>query len=143
LLQRTLAQFTISLAIGLHMQDGNYPTREYGLGRTLKQAAEIEPLNVTTVSTPEGLRDAVQNGALDIVITEHLDLTTLQLLKTSICPVGCDSPLGEIATTRSIRVRAPLHCDAIQSTSALSCGWLWVHTSVSSCVWSPRFKVKV
>lgn len=70
----------------------------------------LEAGNVTTVSTPEGLREAVQNGALDILITEHLDLTTIPLVKTSICAEGCDSPLGEITATRSIRVRASHLC---------------------------------
>lgn len=83
-------------------------SRESFLGvavaRTLQQAS-VEAVNATTVSTPAGLRDAVQSGVLDIVITEHLDLTTIPLLATSICEVGCESPLGEITATRSIRVR--------------------------------------
>jgi hypothetical protein len=79
---------------------------ERGARRQLKGEAAIT-LTVTTVSTPEGLRDAVQSGALDIVITEHLDLTTLELLPISKCE-DCVSPLGEITTTRSIRVRNSL-----------------------------------
>jgi hypothetical protein len=76
---------------------------ELGARRELKDAAVIT-LDVTTVSTPQGLRDAVQRGALDIVITEHLDMTTLELLPISDCE-DCMSPLGGIHRTRSIRVR--------------------------------------
>lgn len=65
---------------------------------------EIEPANITLVDTAQALVNAVQAGALDIVVTEHLDLTTLPLLPTSICNVGCESPLGELSKTRSIRV---------------------------------------
>jgi hypothetical protein len=84
---------------------------ELGARRQLKDEAAIS-LNVTTVSTPEGLLAAVQSGALDIVITEHLDLTTLELLPIAYCE-DCVSPLGEITTTRSIRVRNSLFtfCD--------------------------------
>lgn len=75
----------------------------------LQQAAtdtvsDIQPANITLVDTPRSLLNAVQAGALDIVVTKHLDLTTLPLLPTSICDVGCDSPLGELTKTRSIRV---------------------------------------
>ena len=74
--------------------------------RTLQQDAQaVAPAEITIVSTPKGFVDAVQRGALDIVITEHLDLTTVDLQPTSICEVGCESPLGEIFATRSIRVR--------------------------------------
>ena len=76
--------------------------------RRLQQdaAAAVDTANVTTVSTPQGLVDAVQSGSVDIVITEHLDLTAVPLLPSSICENGnCDSPLGEITGTRSIRVR--------------------------------------
>jgi hypothetical protein len=77
---------------------------ERGARRELKAEAAIT-LGVTTVSTPEGLRDAVQRGDPDIVITEHLDLTTLELLQTS---PYFKSPLGDIEKTRSIRVRNSL-----------------------------------
>ena len=70
-----------------------------------RAAEEVEPANITYVNSPQALLDAIDARALDIVVTEHLDLTTLPLQPTSICPVGCDSPLGEISTTRSIRVR--------------------------------------
>lgn len=81
-----------------------------GALRSLQQTTsqvglDIEPDNITLVDTPQSLLQAVQDGALDIVVTDHLDLTTLPLLPTSICTEGCESPLGEIAKTRSIRVR--------------------------------------
>jgi hypothetical protein len=77
--------------------------------RQLKDDPAIT-LNVTTVSTAEGLRDAVQSGALDIVITEHLDLTPLGAWPKFDCEFfeDCMSHLGTIKTTRSIRVRNSL-----------------------------------
>jgi hypothetical protein len=79
---------------------------ERGARRQLKDETAIT-LDVTLVSTPEGLREAVQMGAQDIIITEHLDLTTLELMPISECE-DCVSPLGDITTTRSIRVRNSL-----------------------------------
>ena len=78
---------------------------------------------MTTVSTPQGLLDAVQSGALDIVITDHLDLTNMPLLPTSFCNSGCESPLGEITGTRSIRVRLRhgRACRTEQSLRAVLC----------------------
>jgi hypothetical protein len=57
------------------------------------------------VRTPEDLKAAVARGVQDILITAHMDLTVLDAVRTSVCPDGCESPLGEVNTTRSIRVR--------------------------------------
>lgn len=79
--------------------------------RTLLQdTTPVAPQDVTSVSTPEEFVAAIRQGALDIVVNEHLDLTTnaTKLLPTGICQVGCESPLGVIANTRSIRVRSSL-----------------------------------
>jgi hypothetical protein len=65
----------------------------------------MPPAQITSVSTPLQLKQAIKRGARDIVITNHLDLTTLQVEDTSICPDGCQTPLSEIRVTRSIRVR--------------------------------------
>lgn len=92
-----------------------HPSPVHGAGflneplRSLQQAAtqaleEVKPANITFVNSPQALSNAVQAGALDIVVTEHLDLTTLPLLPTSICTIGCDSPLGSLRKTRPIRV---------------------------------------
>lgn len=59
---------------------------------------------MSKVSTPSELALAVAEGALDIIITNHLDLTVLPLQNTSICPEGCESPVGPVNGTRSIRV---------------------------------------
>jgi hypothetical protein len=99
--QADLNQFSVGVQVEV----------ESGLVRGARQLRDETAitLDVTTVSTPEGLRDAVQSGALDIVITKHLDLTTLATipLQMDICD-GCVSPLGEITATRSIRVRNSL-----------------------------------
>jgi hypothetical protein len=68
----------------------------------------LEAADITVVSNPEQLLDAIRLGALDVVVTEHLDLTTLPLIKTGFCNEGCAGPLGEIRKTRSIRVRSPV-----------------------------------
>lgn len=81
------------------------PTASRSLLQSEKETEALAPANVTFVDTPQGLLAAVRGGALDIVIVDHLDLTTLPLRPTSICDVGCESPLGEITATRSIRVR--------------------------------------
>jgi len=63
--------------------------------------------DVTFVSTPQELEDAVRGGARDIVILSHLDLTGLPLRNTTQC-TGCLGMLGDVhAWTRSIRVRLP------------------------------------
>lgn len=59
------------------------------------------------VSTPDQLAAAVANGIPDILVTNHMDLSGLELKKTPICPDGCESPVGPINGTRSIRVRNP------------------------------------
>lgn len=92
-----------------------------GLLQAPTQATEeVEPANITFVNTPQALLDAIDADALDIVVTDHLDLTTLPLQSTSICKVGCDSPLGEISTTRSIRVRHCFYCPKL----CLSSPWM-------------------
>ena len=101
----------------------------------------------TNVSTPMEFVSAVEAGVLDIVVTNHLDFTLLPLpLKCArphaLCSVanpctrraltqhrvcrafiscddGCDSPVGGINTTRSIRV-----CVIRCQTSSL-CVSLW------------------
>jgi hypothetical protein len=65
-----------------------------------KAAVEVE------VSTPQALKDAIQSSTPYILITNHLDLTEMPLLATYVCPAGCESPLGNINYTLSIRVRA-------------------------------------
>jgi hypothetical protein len=74
--------------------------------RKLKDEAAIS-LRVISVSSAEGLLYAVKTGWPDIVITDHIDLTTLELLPTSHCE-GCVSHLGDITSIRSIRVRNSL-----------------------------------
>lgn len=86
----------------------------------------------TNVNTPLEFFSAIEAGVLDIVITNHLDLTllplplkcerpilavSLELARTPAltrqcvcrryisCDDGCDSPVGGINATRSIRVR--------------------------------------
>ena len=78
--------------------------------RRLRQAApEQRPVYV---SSPRELEDAILQGRLHIIITAHLDMTSMPLRDTSICPDGCGGPLPEIRETASIRVRSGLcaHC---------------------------------
>lgn len=77
--------------------------------RSLQEtAATLEPADVVMVSTPAELKASIRNGSLDIVITEHMDLTDLTLESTDVCSTGCNNPFGVIDRTRSIRVRATL-----------------------------------
>lgn len=65
-------------------------------------------LNETTtvsVATPDELVEAVLDKVCHIVITAHLDLTTLDLVQSNICPDGCESALPYVRHTASIRVR--------------------------------------
>lgn len=59
---------------------------------------------VVKVSTPNELKMAVAEGVQDIIITNHMDLSGLPLINTTICPEGCQSPVGPVNGTRSIRV---------------------------------------
>jgi indole-3-glycerol phosphate synthase len=61
-------------------------------------AANFE--GVTNVTTPEELQEAVSAGARHILITEHLDLTTLKIIPTSKLPII----LGMSNNTWTIRV---------------------------------------
>ena len=106
--------------------------------RALQQSSATPPVaikapDITFVDSPQALVEAVQAGALDIVVTEHLDLTTLPLLPTSICPVGCDSPLGEIGQTRSIRVSPFFQRPRLQQQmyTILSLLWMLLSPKVS------------
>jgi hypothetical protein len=74
--------------------------------RSLLQASasSVGPA-VVEVSTAAGLKSAIAGSSLDILLIDHLDLTGLPLVPTSICPDGCLSPLGDVIGTRSIRVR--------------------------------------
>ena len=67
--------------------------------------SQVQRDGVAFASTAVALRDAVLQGWRHIVITAHLDLTTLPLRETSICADGCASPLPDIRGTASIRVR--------------------------------------
>eukprot|EP00892_Ulva_mutabilis_P002162 jgi/Ulvmu1/11947/UM082_0026.1 len=67
-------------------------------GRQLQQAID-EPVNI---SSPRLLEKAILTGYHHIVITAHMDLTTLPLRHTSICD-SCVGPLPEMITTMSIR----------------------------------------
>lgn len=60
---------------------------------------------VAYVATPEAMLHAVLKDRRHIVIQAHLDLTTLPLRETSVCPEGCASPLPDIRGVESIRVR--------------------------------------
>lgn len=85
--------------------------------RRLRQAApEQRPVYV---STPRELEDAILQGRLHIVITAHLDMTSMPLRDTSICPDGCSGPLPEIRETASIRVRSAL-CAAAAHLACMS-----------------------
>eukprot|EP00892_Ulva_mutabilis_P011411 jgi/Ulvmu1/8642/UM046_0047.1 len=61
------------------------------------------PPDVTFVSTPQELRTAVTDGARDIVILSHLDLTGLKAVNSTQC-ADCIGILGDVHPwTRSIR----------------------------------------
>ena len=66
--------------------------------------SERGPTEHVKVSTPKELVYAVLDGYPHIVITAHLDLTTLPLITNEICSEGCSSPLPEIFRAESIRV---------------------------------------
>ena len=52
--------------------------------RKLTQTSTAEPVEA---STPAELLDAVAGGALDILVTNHMDLTTLDLLCVPSAPI--------------------------------------------------------
>lgn len=68
-----------------------------------------QELDLVTVATPDELVNAILEDRRHIVITAHLDLTTLLPRQNSLCPDGCASPLPEVLATDSIRVCMPLH----------------------------------
>ena len=74
---------------------------EIGFGEVMSERGPAEHVKV---STPKELVQAVLGGKPHIVITAHLDLTTLPLITNEICPDGCSSPLPEILRAESIRV---------------------------------------
>lgn len=60
--------------------------------------------NYTYVSTAQQLQNAVQQGSRDIMVLEHLDLSTIGVLPIEGC--DCSSHLGSLHPwTRVIRVR--------------------------------------
>lgn len=68
------------------------------------------PADISFVTTPQELFEAVRDGAQDIVITSHLDLTGLPLRNSTQC-TGCQAMLGDVHPwTRSIRVRLIPEC---------------------------------
>lgn len=56
------------------------------------------------VSQPRELENAILEGRHHIVITAHLDLTSMPLRATTVCPDGCQSPLPEVREVKTIRV---------------------------------------
>ena len=68
----------------------------------MEQPARTEAVSV---ASPQQLVDAILEDHAHIVVTAHLDLTTLPIRENSICPDGCASPLPEIRAAQSIRVR--------------------------------------
>lgn len=60
------------------------------------------------VSTPMELEEAILEGRSHIVITSHLDMTSMPLRQTAVCDEGCASPLPEIHYAISIRVSTSL-----------------------------------
>jgi hypothetical protein len=91
--------------------------------RSLQQVAgpegSAEHEGVTYVTTPEELREAVSAGARHILITEHLNLTTLQIPPISSLP----TMLGISNSTWTIRVCAsPVCCVCnVGSCALLAC----------------------
>lgn len=84
----------------------------------LQELPEIPSAEVTNVNTPQQLVAAIGRGDRDIVVTDHLDLTTVPLKPTGICLVGCMSPLGVLkGQTRSIRVCIPLAGTLLKTTN--------------------------
>lgn len=58
------------------LAEGLVTVRQHSKGRRLLQLQSMAPLEV---KTPSELAEAVENGTLDILVTNHLDLTGLQL----------------------------------------------------------------
>lgn len=95
-----------NLINGLEEEDRHADGHEYPATRRqlLQELPEIPSAEITNVNTPQQLVAAIGRGDRDIVITDHLDLTTVPLMRTGICLVGCMSPLGVLkGQTRSIR----------------------------------------
>lgn len=67
--------------------------------------SEVAPVEPVRVSTPKDLAYAISRKIKHVIITEHLDLTTLPLEINGICEDGCSSPIPVITHTESIRVR--------------------------------------
>lgn len=86
--------------------------------RSLQQQVEnTPPADITSVTTPEQLRESIRRGDRDIVIQAHLDLTDLPLASYTACAKNCSNPLG-LVEARSIRVCA-----------TLSSRWLFIRPS--------------
>ena len=73
-----------------------------GLGDGMSEVAPVEPVRV---STPRELVYAIFEESKHVVITAHLDLTTLAQYINEICDEGCSSAIPVIFHTESIRVR--------------------------------------
>lgn len=70
---------------------------------------DVLPAEYTYVSTADELQRAVLEGARDVVIQEHIDLTGLSRQADSVCD-GCTALLGSIHPgTRSIQVCTPMY----------------------------------
>jgi hypothetical protein len=85
-------------------------TLQPAMRRSLQQeagpAGAADYDGVTKVTRPAELQEAVSAGARHILITEHLDLTTLKIIPTSRLP----KMLGVTNNTWTIRVGSTWSC---------------------------------
>jgi hypothetical protein len=79
------------------------PLRGGLLLAALAWLAVVGAEKINTVSTPEQLKYALDNGATHIEVTEHLDLTALDASAGS--PPGSPDLFRPSPATHSIRVR--------------------------------------
>eukprot|EP00892_Ulva_mutabilis_P002846 jgi/Ulvmu1/12562/UM091_0003.1 len=87
----------------VHGVAGRGSVERWRAARTLQQEVADSPAaQVTRVSTPGQLEAAIQAGARDVVIVNHLDLTGLVAETYSACAKPCKNPLG-LVEGRSIR----------------------------------------
>jgi hypothetical protein len=93
-----------------------YQLQPSGVIGVPSSAMEAFAATYTYVSTPQELQDAVSQGAQDVVIQRHLDLTGLSLETPGLCD-RCKTHLGHIyPKTRLLRVRA---CKRFLNATAL------------------------
>ena len=70
---------------------------------------EYDPENQPVyASSSKELELGILQGFAHIIVTNHLDLTSLPSKPTTACLDGCESPLPEVRLTQVIRVRALL-----------------------------------